>query len=177
MVVVLSSFWIYLGRIAGEETWLTSLNERADVKGDKRIIAEKEQSDIMIAACYWVITTLTTVGYGDIYGKTHYEQLYMMILEFLGIFMFSIFMGTISDLLGHEPQLSDIIDERMEELDVWLRKLDKSRTGLLPRTTYEAIKDFVLKSFFHDFNLIRGEEFFDQLKPRIRHKMVKELFS
>ena len=101
----------------------------------------------------------------------------MMILEFLGIFMFSIFMGTISDLLGHEPQLSDIIDERMEELDVWLRKLDKSRTGLLPRTTYEAIKDFVLKSFFHDFNLIRGEEFFDQLKPRIRHKMVKELFS
>ena len=161
---MLASFWVFLGRKSNtgsvKKTWLSVLNERVNVTNPTTIRPE-EENDIMIAACYWVITTLTTVGYGDIYGKTEIEQGYMMILEFLGIFMFSIFMGTISELFGHEPQLSDIIDERMEELDVWLRKLDKSRTGLLPRTTYDAIKDFVLKSFFHDFNLIRGEEFFD----------------
>jgi len=35
----------------------------------------------------------------------------------------------------------------------------------------------VEKSFYFDYNLIRTQEFFDQLKPKIRYKLVKELFN
>jgi hypothetical protein len=47
-----------------------------------------------------------------------------------------------------------MIDERMEDLDIWLRRLDKSRTKMIPKHIYEGIKDFAEKSFFFDYNLI-----------------------
>jgi len=34
-------------------------------------MADKPSSDVYITALYWVITTLTTVGYGDIKGLTY----------------------------------------------------------------------------------------------------------
>jgi hypothetical protein len=40
-----------------------------------------EASDLYISCLYWVITTLTTVGYGDIRGYNSYEQLYTMAVE------------------------------------------------------------------------------------------------
>jgi len=100
-----------------------------------------------------------------------------MVVEFLGIGLFSFLMGSINSLVVSEQKLQDIIDVRIEDLDIWLRKLDKSRTKILPQSLYNSIKDFVEKSFYFDFNLIRSQEFFDQLKPKIRFKLVETLFS
>lgn len=62
-------------------------------------------------------------------------------------------------------------------MDIWLRRLDKSRTKILPKHLYDSIKDFVEKSFYFDYNLIRTQEFYEQLKPKIRHKLIFELFK
>jgi|TARA_B110000305_G_C19438837_1_gene640615 hypothetical protein len=77
---------------------------------------------------YWVITTLTTVGYGDFKGYTPIEYIIQMIVEFLGIAVFSYLMGSINSMVGSECTLQDIIDERMENIEMWLRKLEKSRS-------------------------------------------------
>ena len=37
------------------------------------------------------------------------------------------FMGTINSFLENENKSQSIIDEKLEDLDIWLRKLDKSR--------------------------------------------------
>ena len=100
-----------------------------------------------------------------------------MIVEFLGIGVFSFLMGSINSLFVSQLNLQDIIDDRIEDLDIWLRRLDKSRSKILPKRLYDSIKDFVEKSFYFDYNLIRSQEFFDQLKPKIRYRLVKELFN
>lgn len=51
-----------------------------------------------------------------------------MIVEFLGIVVFSYLMGSINNLVGRESTLQDIIDERIEDVEMWLRKLEKSRS-------------------------------------------------
>ena len=48
-------------------------------------------------------------------------------VEFIGIGFFSFLMGSINNILVQESKLQDIIDEKIEDLDIWLRKLDKSR--------------------------------------------------
>lgn len=45
------------------------------------------------------MVTLTTVGYGDIYGYTWQEYVFTMIVEFLGIAFFSFIMGSINNVL------------------------------------------------------------------------------
>jgi hypothetical protein len=39
--------------------------------------------------------------------------------------------------------------------------LDKSRTKILPKNLYDSIKDFVERSFYFDFILIRQQEFYE----------------
>ena len=56
-------------------------------------------------AVYWVITTLTTVGYGDYKGYTVNEYAFQMVVEFLGIGTFSYFMGSINKLVVSEYTL------------------------------------------------------------------------
>jgi hypothetical protein len=116
---------------------------------------------VYIRAVYYIITTLTTVGYGDFKGFTNNEYLFEMGVEFIGIGFFSFLMGSINNILVQESKLQDIIDEKVEDLDIWLRRLDKSRSNKhLPKILYDSIKNYVEASFLLDFNLIKSYEFF-----------------
>lgn len=44
---------------------------------------EDNSTQIYIFAVYWILETLTTVGYGDYYGNTRNEYLFSMVLEVL----------------------------------------------------------------------------------------------
>lgn len=54
---------------------------------------------VYIRAVYYIITTLTTVGYGDFKGFTNNEYLFEMAVEFIGIGFFSFLMGSINNIL------------------------------------------------------------------------------
>jgi hypothetical protein len=69
---------------------------------------------VYVTAVYWVITTLTTVGYGDYKGYTPSEYAYQMVVEFLGIGVFSWLMGSINGMVAPEFTMQDIADERIE---------------------------------------------------------------
>ena len=85
-----------------------------------------------------------------------------MSVEFIGIGFFSFLMGSINSILVQESKLQDIVDEKIEDLDIWLRRLDKSRnTKQLPKGLYDSIKDYVESSFRLDYNLIQTYEFYD----------------
>lgn len=80
-----------------------------------------------VTSIYWVVTTLTTVGYGDVRGFTSTEYIVTMFVEFIGILFFSIMMGSINEIFLESNAESDIIDSKLESVDVWLVKLDNSR--------------------------------------------------
>lgn len=48
-----------------------------------------------MTAIYWTVTTLATIGYGDVKGRTSVEYLYNMAVEFLGIAFFSYTMSSV----------------------------------------------------------------------------------
>jgi hypothetical protein len=50
--------------------------------------------------------------------------------------------------------MQDIIDEKCEDVEVWLRKLDKSRNKNFGIVLYNGIKSYAEKSYMNDFSNI-----------------------
>jgi voltage-gated potassium channel len=87
----------------------------------------KEQTNrylLYVTALYWTVTTLATVGYGDVKGFTWQEYCFNMFVEFIGIAFFSFVMGSINSIFMADNITIISVSNRMEEVDVWLVKLD-----------------------------------------------------
>ena len=54
--------------------------------------------NIYVNAIYFVTTNATTIGYGDMWGETIGEKLFIVFLEFAGILVFSLITGKIRTL-------------------------------------------------------------------------------
>lgn len=136
---VLGCTWIYVGTVV-KCSWLDQADPACGSKG--MVVNRKSDVDVYITSFYWVITTLTTVGYGDYKGYTPNEYMFQMLVEFLGIGIFSYLMGSINSLAGSESTLQDILDERVETIEGWLRKLEKAREKSFSKQLYDSIKEF-----------------------------------
>ena len=149
--------WIALG-VSSEEHWVA--------KNGKDIF---DNFDLYIDSFYFILTTITTVGYGDYSGYNSDEYLFSMFVEFVGLSFFSFLMGSINTMLSGTQRFEDLINQRLEELDMWMRKLElASKKKKLPNRLYRDIKRNVESAFVYDFNLLIEEfDFYKFLPPHL----------
>lgn len=61
---------------------------------------DERDSVIYIASMYFVLTTFTTVGFGDISGVTVAERIYCIALSLIGAVAFSFAISSLSSMLS-----------------------------------------------------------------------------
>ena len=95
--------WLYMGIIVSN-SWITN-----PVFGVNAMYDEDEQGRLLYytTAFYWAVTTLATVGYGDVKGYTWQEYCFNMFVEFIGIAFFSFVLGSINSIFMAES--TDVI--------------------------------------------------------------------
>ena len=90
-VHILGCFWFYVAAGAAEAgyevTWVTSY--------DGGYAATASVSEQYLYSVYWALTTLTTVGYGDIVPANNMERAYCLFAMLIGAMMFGYMMSTI----------------------------------------------------------------------------------
>ena len=55
--------------------------------------------DIYVATIYWTITTICTVGYGDVLAVNEEERIVISIFMIIGVFSFGYLSGNITNLI------------------------------------------------------------------------------
>lgn len=70
------------------------------------------------AALYWGLTTVTTVGFGDITPSTEGERITMIFVQFLGVMMFASVMGSITTQLQRMNRASEEMETFRSKLEV-----------------------------------------------------------
>ena len=53
----------------------------------------------LITVCYYAITTLSTVGYGDLYPINNIEKIVGIFIMLIGVAYFSFIMGNFIDII------------------------------------------------------------------------------
>ena len=115
---VLSCGWLKIGETY-DDSWIKNV--------DGTISESSSDTTKYITSLYWVVTTLTTVGYGDVKGFTTQEYSYTLFVELVSVLFFSFVMGSINEIFMDNNKEADFSDAKLESVDVWLVKLDNSR--------------------------------------------------
>ncbi len=94
-------------------------------------------------AVYWVVTTLTTVGYGDIHPNSNIGRIYTMGVMMIGVGMYGFVIGNISTLLvsANVPKAAN--REKMATLASYLKQYE------IPSDLQENIFNFYSYSLKH----------------------------
>ena len=90
---LIASFWCLIGNylLENETGWIYNNHLNG--------IQKLEFSQIYITSIYWVITTFTSIGYGDVYGHTRLEYLFILFVQMVGMCFFGYMMGTFQQLI------------------------------------------------------------------------------
>lgn len=104
--IAIAIHWITCGWMAivgiGNEDFLTSYNK----------------------ALYWAVTTLTTVGYGDITPKTNFSRLYTIVVMLGGVTTFGLLISHFFQMMLIKEKYSKHKNEQMEKLHSFLTYYD-----------------------------------------------------
>jgi len=84
-------------------------------------IQEEEHADQYIRSLYWTITTMTTVGYGDISPHRSVEYIFAMVVMFLGASMYAFIIGNVASLFSNFDAAKVQYRNRMEAITQYLQ--------------------------------------------------------
>ena len=131
---LLTCLWFFISTLNPEMNWVL-----------KYRFTDKSSLEQYLASLYWVVTTLATVGYGDITASNSTERAMCIFVMLLGVFFYSYTVGTISNImsgLDRELQkvnsklviLQDIrrefrIDKKLTKRIIDTLKLNRSSTS------------------------------------------------
>lgn len=90
-----SCFWLTIATLyynpntKFEGTWLSSFSPDPYT----------EHIDLYVVSFYWTITTITTVGYGDISGTNNDERIFCCVVMVIGVIAFGFANGTLASIM------------------------------------------------------------------------------
>jgi CRP-like cAMP-binding protein len=106
-------FWFFLGTSEFQDkgtSWLSKIN-----------LIDSSTFDQYISSIYYYITTMTTVGYGDITPVTPNEKMYAMISMILACGVFAYVIGSIGTVLSSRYDEEMIFKQKIMYVDQYLK--------------------------------------------------------
>jgi hypothetical protein len=107
MIHLIACLWVTVGQLNEFEpdNWIL-------VKG----MVDASIYELYTACFYWTVTTITTVGYGDISAYNPEERIFCSIIMIIGVFLYSYTIGSLSTLLANLDASKEKLNRKLEVL-------------------------------------------------------------
>mmetsp|Transcript_11318 Transcript_11318/g.22262 ORF Transcript_11318/g.22262 Transcript_11318/m.22262 type:complete len:691 (-) Transcript_11318:114-2186(-) len=131
---IIACFWYFAAKINdfGPNTWVYRYG-----------YLDSSQSTLYVACFYWALTTLATVGYGDITPGTNVERCLAMAWMVFGMVFFSFTIGSLTSMICSIDTKETVLNNKLAVVDEFAKQshLNKSiRTSLRNALRYSTDK-------------------------------------
>lgn len=127
---------------------------------------EPTKPQMYLAAVYWAMTTLSTVGYGDILPTTDVERVYSMFAMVVGGAFYGYIIGSVTSIVSDMDLNARAVTKRMDLVQCWLDcHLD------IPK----ALRRRVRKSYkmtLSEQSALEDSSILKELSPELRAEMA-----
>jgi len=111
---ILGCFWFFTGTGSSDEVnWLTEYDDGTGVDADTSVQ--------YLYSVYWALTTLTTVGYGDIVPANNTERLYALCSLLIGALVFGYMLSAIGNMLSNVDTNAVKLNSKLDEVKDFTR--------------------------------------------------------
>jgi len=129
-------------------------------------IVEK-QSDFLTLyniAVYWAVTTLTTIGYGDVTPHSNLARSFTMVIEITGVAVYGVVIGNVSRFFLESDRHKQATKEKLQDLALFMR--------------HYSVPDKTQKEVFRFYNHMVKKRLSDndtKMISELPHALQKEL--
>lgn len=74
-------------------------------------------SELYLISFHWTLTTITTVGYGDVTAGTTFEKTFNLFVMSIGVIMYSFAIGSLSSIVASYEAKSEDLNKRLNVLE------------------------------------------------------------
>ena len=126
-------------------------------------------SEQYLASLYFIVTTITTVGYGDITSKNPSEQVFCIILMLIGVIAYSMAISSFSNIMSLSDQKSKTLLNKLHVL---------SRL----RDYYDLSFEFYWRlrqslHYDHEMDMSEKLSFVRELPPKLQVELSNIMYS
>ena len=107
-VFLTAHYFVCLWLLVGNLTLWRESNPPWLIK-NQSMFESYDKTQLMIFSYYWVFEIFSTVGYGDFVGGTKYEYIITLMIEFLGLLIFSWITQLLENVLAKGFNYDDFI--------------------------------------------------------------------
>lgn len=101
----------------GETDWMKGYFE-----GSLGLVDVPSTGSVYLAAYYWSVMTLTTIGYGDVTAQTDAERLLLTVLMIIGGGMYAYIVGAVCGIVASMDMLKIEFRQAVDELNMFMKE-------------------------------------------------------
>ncbi|KAL0053143.1 hypothetical protein WJX82_001510 [Trebouxia sp. C0006] len=174
----MACLWVFVAQREGyEDTWINNyspfVSEYAADASASLLTSQEARAipgpRVYLAAAYWSLTTVSTIGFGDVTPITDAERAVLLLLELTGVLFFGILLSSITSLLqraSEQMKEAETFRNKMSSVQKWMIRLQ------LPHELRVKIRQYYAEVWIHQADEQNGLQMFQDLPQHIRGQVV-----